>query len=114
MRRELSKELCSQECHAQCCRAPGFMTLQADEVSRLCALPGGDKLQVRINMWLVNGERVGGPFVVVWEDHERGRCPFLTDDYLCSIYEQRPEGCRTFPTRPMHRCLAWPIEEATP
>ncbi|WP_082542395.1 MULTISPECIES: YkgJ family cysteine cluster protein [unclassified Mesorhizobium] len=27
------------------------------------------------------------------------RCPFLTADELCSIYDTRPECCRSFPSK---------------
>ena len=27
------------------------------------------------------------------------RCPYLTKDELCSIYETRPECCRSFPSK---------------
>jgi len=30
---------------------------------------------------------------------EDGRCPYLGGDNRCTIYESRPEGCRTFDCR---------------
>ena len=32
------------------------------------------------------------------------RCPYLTEDELCSIYETRPECCRSFPNRNSPNC----------
>lgn len=29
-------------------------------------------------------------------------CPKLTEDNLCSIYEERPDTCRIFPAEPRH------------
>ena len=29
-----------------------------------------------------------------WNLQIKGRCIYLTDDYLCSIYERRPDRCR--------------------
>jgi Fe-S-cluster containining protein len=39
-------------------------------------------------------------------DHEDGSCSFLTGD-RCSVYDARPEQCRTFP-------YAWSVPKGCP
>lgn len=41
---------------------------------------------------------------VTSEDLNNNRCPFLTENYKCNIYESRPEICRKYGTG-THRLL---------
>ena len=34
------------------------------------------------------------------------RCQFLKKN-MCSVYEQRPNACRTFPIKPFQFCALW-------
>ena len=36
------------------------------------------------------------------------RCRFLKND-MCSVYEQRPNACRQFPSRPYEFCAVWSV-----
>jgi Fe-S-cluster containining protein len=45
-----------------------------------------------------------------WFMDTNGRCPYLDTQGACSIYEDRPSACRTFPTEPVPGCLVWPPE----
>lgn len=42
----------------------------------------------------------GGNMIVpiTSEDLDNNKCPFLTDNYKCNIYESRPDICRKFGT----------------
>ena len=51
------------------------------------------------DVWIVDFELNGG------------QCPFLGDDYACTIYNQRPTACRNFPVKPYDDCLVWPTQK---
>lgn len=101
MRQEPSVELCARTCGAYCCRN-GVWHLTTAEMRRVRALPGGKALKVfalGVNAWEVDVA------------YQRGhKCPFLGEDNLCTVYEARPEGCRTYPRGPELGCWAWPLE----
>lgn len=94
-------QLCAVECGAKCCKAPGHARITREEMHVLKALAStmGKKVKVYNN----------GPKVWIL-DHEvnGGQCPFLADDNTCSIHDQRPQACRTYPSRPSEGCLVWP------
>jgi Fe-S-cluster containining protein len=37
--------------------------------------------------------------MINFAEQTKQQCPFLGDDNLCTIYDQRPEACAQFPTR---------------
>lgn len=96
---EPTTELCVEKCGAKCCRMEGHMILSFSEGSRLHSL----NKKIKLINHAVKG-------YVVW--NRSGPCVFLDQKTnLCTIYESRPEACRTFPKRPNPGCLAWPVEE---
>ena len=71
-----------------CCRSSQFIHIRPDETDTLSRIP--DELK-----FAAPGRPRG--HVVLGYD-ERGHCPMLIDD-RCSIYEHRPNACRTYDCR---------------
>ena len=75
------------ECTA-CCRSSMFIHIRADETDALAHIPP----QVLFPApYQTNGN-------VLMGHDEHGNCPMLVDD-RCSIYEHRPNTCRTYDCR---------------
>jgi Fe-S-cluster containining protein len=96
---EAASHICQHRCRAQCCRGPLVLGLTAPEVvtfeARAAAL--GVALKVRA------GDDGSG--LVVFLEHEGGRCPMLDEaTSACRIYEDRPQRCREYPERPRPDC----------
>jgi Fe-S-cluster containining protein len=107
LRRKPSKAICSDECGAQCCRAPGHFGLDHLELERLRQL--ADKLDVRLR--ITRRPATKQPFqsgFVLDFGNNGGACPFLDREAsLCRIYDERPAACRHYPTQPDTRCILW-------
>ena len=86
---------------ANCCRGPGFVRLQADEIDRIAAFlhisrdeflrrftrtPEIKEHAARGDLWLLDKP---GP---------AQECIFLADN-RCSIHDAKPDHCVGFPTR---------------
>lgn len=84
------------KCFAACCKQNGHefaALLQGDEVRRFAAF--AQRVTIRQDD-LLRVEHVL-PYV-------SGKCQFLGDDDLCTIYEDRPAACRAFECAPhFHR-----------
>lgn len=98
-----SLAVCAQQCHAQCCRAPGFVRMDTEEMRRLKRLNPAVKV-------VHDGKGAAGDDLWLMEFSARvGACLFLNQQTnLCTIYAQRPDGCAHYPTRPDAQCLVWP------
>ena len=89
MASEQVRTICSTRCKAFCCRGPNQIALDSSEVTRLGRLAAAKHLafeptpNVLHDGWFMDVPATG--------------CVFLTDDNLCSIYDDRPNRCRTFP-----------------
>ena len=95
-----SVAVCAEACHAQCCRAPGFVRMDTVEMRRLKALNS----QVRV----LHEPGATGDLWVMQFSERVGACLFLDQKTnLCTIYDQRPEGCATFPVKPTDGCAVW-------
>ena len=46
-------------------------------------------------------------------DRNKGSCPFLNMEKKCSIYDQRPEGCREYLCSTLYEVLCEETEEET-
>ncbi len=72
-------------CKASCCYNIPF---QAEELERFA-----DKIVTPvIGFYFLNGAKVA----VTNQDWQQNKCPFLTEECKCNIYESRPEICRCF------------------
>jgi len=109
-RGETSTEVCAVECGARCCRAPARLLVTEDELDRLAEL--ADARGVTITVVPVATRRdptTRAGSMIVHADQPGGVCPFLIEaSNLCSIYEDRPDACRRFPTKPEPGCVLWP------
>lgn len=80
-------------CTAACCKQNGHAyaaLLQADEIPRFRPFA---------TTALFRDSSGGGGGAVSTEyvlPYLNGRCQFLGDDNLCTIYDSRPQSCRTF------------------
>lgn len=85
------------ECFTFCCRDVD-LTLYPYDVLRLKTALGIDSEQfVREHTYLLRGENPFFPTVKLQLADEKSKpCPFLTDDG-CSVYDNRPSACRTYP-----------------
>ena len=99
MRGEASIQTCAVECGARCCRnyqhKVQVVFMNETEAMRLKA---------------INPEApiVPGNGSDKWAMFLGDGCVFLASDNKCSVYEQRPMACQTFPTKPADFCLVWP------
>ncbi len=89
-----SLELCAAECEAKCCRN-GYVYI-TDKEMRILKKLGTVKVLRHEHVWVLDFHTNGG------------QCPFLGEDNTCTIYDQRPSACRSFPSRPYIDCLVWP------
>jgi Fe-S-cluster containining protein len=101
---EPSVDLCITQCQSKCCRTSSlFLTLQPEEEH----LFSGYRIR---NEMLTNdnglSRKLKGRFF--WFMDTNGRCPHLDSNGYCTVYEQRPEACRSFPYEPVPGCLVWP------
>ena len=105
-----------QKCHAECCTwvplSENFIHAHEDKVQRpiygmniLFETKKNTIGQCITNPEMVNDERrkelrsQGVPIKdtdQVYIDKQKQLCPFLTTDYRCAVYHDRPELCKTF------------------
>ena len=71
-----------------CCRSSQFIHIGPDEIDTLSRIPAA--------LLFPAPGRPRGHVVLGYD--ERGHCPMLIDD-MCSIYEDRPNACRTYDCR---------------
>ena len=86
----------------ECCRWTGAVLLEGFDVPRLAAHLGLSEQE------LIDGHTRLAPNrrQLALLDQADGSCAFLEGD-RCSVYEARPEQCRTFP-------FAWSVQEGCP
>ncbi len=108
-----TKELCVDECGSKCCRTPSFyLPLKPEEEALFEGYPIRDTVVIRDD---AAGTKLKGRFFSFQDSG--GRCPHLDFAGMCTIYEDRPDCCRSFPDEPIAGCLVWPSEwrgELTP
>ena len=96
MRGEASIQMCAVECGAKCCRNwTKIAFLSEGEAARLKAINPDAPI-------------VPGNGSDKWAMFLGDGCVFLANDNKCSVYEQRPQACKTFPSKPANFCLVWP------
>lgn len=92
-------EVCAQRCGARCCQGRVLVTCKGDEeAARLQDLAASFGKRIAFHRDSVS------PY---WyhSEQEGGRCPFLGEDKLCAIYEERPIACSNYPFTPdSHGC----------
>jgi Fe-S-cluster containining protein len=89
------------EC-GECCRWTGSVLLNDGDISRLAT-----HLAVSEQAFIDGHTRLAPSRIqLALLDQKDGSCSFLDGD-RCSIYEARPEQCRTFP-------YAWNVSEGCP
>jgi hypothetical protein len=96
---------CQPNCGA-CCNQKGEVYVSGSDISRLATfkqLPGS---QFRKRFL----RRVQGKYSLI--DRPQDGCIFLSDDLKCTVYEARPNQCRTYPfwTNLLSNALAWEME----
>jgi Fe-S-cluster containining protein len=97
-----SYEVCVEQCGARCCKNKhGAFTMTMLEAPRFMA--HAERLRRRATI----DQLEDGRWVLEFERQSNGKCPMLKGR-LCTIYEDRPSACRTFPTEPVKNCLLWP------
>jgi len=96
---------CQPNCGA-CCSQPGEVYVNGEEIHRLTThlrlpTPQFRKRYLR---------RVHGKYSL--RDREAGGCIFLGEDLRCTVYDARPNQCRTYPFWPhlLTSQLAWDWE----
>lgn len=86
----------------ECCRWPGSVLLTDKDLSLLAGYLGLTERECIDQHTRLAPNRKQLALL----DQADGSCAFLTGD-ACSIYEARPEQCRTFP-------FAWHVQEGCP
>ncbi|MDF7809447.1 YkgJ family cysteine cluster protein [Pontiellaceae bacterium B12219] len=85
-----------------CCRWGGFVLLTENDVRRMAShLELAEQAFIDVHTRLAPNRKQ-----LALLDQEDGSCAFLKGDQ-CSVYEARPEQCRTFP-------YAWSVPEGCP
>lgn len=89
---------CKKGCH-HCCSEPLFVDeREADLIIRNIPIEHWARIESQIEAWLTKAmpflARSEPPGAVEWRQSDNP-CPLLVDG-LCSVYEHRPMGCRTF------------------
>src|SRR4051812_7821396 len=82
-------------CYAACCKQNGheFAVLLQGESERRRFAPWSIDVPMTSDDLPERGVAVVTERVIAYRD---GRCPFLGDDDLCTIYDDRPGSCRQF------------------
>ena len=96
---------CQPNCGA-CCNQVGDVYVSATEISRLATHKQLPVSHFRKRFL----RRVHGKYSLI--DRPQGGCIFLSDDMKCTVYEARPNQCRTYPFWPrlLSSALAWQLE----
>jgi Fe-S-cluster containining protein len=88
---QTGKQICSELCGARCCRGPAIAELTPQEVERLSRFAADRGLSIPLT---ANASGYGAHMQLTPE----APCVFLDQDTnLCTIYDERPERCRSFP-----------------
>jgi Fe-S-cluster containining protein len=87
------KRICALECGARCCTNSGEILLREGEGEKYLALAK----QRGVDLKLVDGLS-GSQYIPL-------PCPFLENGTLCSIHDQKPEPCKTYPWKKMDGCM---------
>jgi len=98
---EILKQFTCTGC-GECCRWGGSVLLRGEDISRLAA-----HLNLSEQEFIDRHTRLAPNRVqLALLDQQDGSCAFLQGDG-CSVYEARPEQCRSFP-------YAWSVSEGCP
>lgn len=98
---DISKEFKCTGC-GECCRWSGSVLLSDADISRLATHLGTTEQECIDRHTRLAPNRIQLALL----DQADGSCAFLAGD-RCSIYEARPEQCRSFP-------FAWSVPEGCP
>ena len=86
----------------ECCRWPGHVMLREEDIAALAAFLGLD-----VGVFVDRYTRLASNRAQLsLRDQADGSCVFLRGD-ACSVYEARPQQCRTFPA-------AWQVGRGCP
>ena len=95
---EVWKHIDCRSC-ANCCRTRQPVFSRA-EAQRIAAYLGISLEEVRARYLTSDAET--GKYIT-----QALPCPFL-DGNICTVYEDRPQACRRYPSAPDPRCAVWP------
>ena len=79
-------------CGKCCTGAPGYVWLDEDDIERLAK-----RLNLPRDAFLKRYTRQVGSRTSLIEDPHNYDCVFLKDKKICTLYEDRPKQCKTFP-----------------
>ncbi|MCB1067285.1 MAG: YkgJ family cysteine cluster protein [Simkania sp.] len=79
-------------CGACCTGAPGYVWLEKKDIERLAK-----RLNLPQDAFLKRYTRQVGSRISLIEDPLSYDCVFLKDKKICTLYEDRPKQCKTFP-----------------
>lgn len=77
-----------RKCRAVCCYNIPFANGELDRFADRIVTPVLERMPVGIPSKALLG--------ITSRDYRTNRCPFLTKDYRCNIYDNRPDVCRKF------------------
>jgi Fe-S-cluster containining protein len=96
-------DICVNQCGANCCKSPGNLGVDKEEGFRLRQL--AKDRGIKLSMFSRPGTT---SWVINFTEQPDKHCPFLENNNLCSIYDQRPTACSQYPRQPQEKCLLWP------
>ncbi len=79
-----------------CCRWPGYVRLESDEIAPIAGLLGVDEAEFIAEQTRLTGDRRGLSLL----ENADGSCPFLSaaaEGAICRIQAAKPRQCRNFP-----------------
>ena len=79
-------------CGKCCTGAPGYVWLEEEDIARL-----SKRLNLSRDAFLKRYTRQVGNRISLIEDPHNYDCVFLKDQKICTLYEDRPKQCKTFP-----------------
>ncbi|MHA2357486.1 MAG: YkgJ family cysteine cluster protein [Candidatus Heimdallarchaeaceae archaeon] len=83
------KEICSKHCGSKCCRStPPALT--SEDFLRI-------KKNLKIDEYISKVEKEDQFIYLINKKQESEECIFLTEEFLCKIYDYRPLDCILFP-----------------
>jgi uncharacterized protein len=87
-----------ESCRAGCCHLP--VEVRFEDLKKLGLAQEGDREKQVARLLtskgiVANYRHATGLFLL--KAKSNGACPFLGKDFLCTVYEKRPEVCRKFP-----------------
>ncbi|MCR4800392.1 MAG: YkgJ family cysteine cluster protein [Bacteroidales bacterium] len=75
-----------KQCKASCCYNVPFRLDFFDEHK--------DKIVNKVENLIEMGNGFVLPYTTTFGEYTGNKCPFLRSDYLCNIYDDRPDVCR--------------------